>query len=95
MTMKDRTNRHNWRSLRGDNIMLRTVCTTVATVLMGSIAPAMAAVEEYDPPNNYATWVFLGFCALIVVAQLATLVRRGPRKSSLEMDKAAEHSEAH
>ena len=74
---------------------LRTVYTTVATVLMGSIAPAMAAVEEHDPPHNYAIWVFLGFCALIVVAQFATLLRPDPRKRSLEMDKAAKHSEAH
>ena len=74
--------------------MFRTVCITVATVLMGSIAPAMAAVEEHTPPHNYAVWVFLGFCALIVVAQLANLVKPDPRKRSLEMDQAAEHSEA-
>ena len=75
--------------------MLRTVCITLATVLMGSMVPAMAAVEEHDPPHNYAMWVFLGFCALIVVAQLATVANSGPRKRSLEMDKRAEHSEAH
>jgi hypothetical protein len=75
--------------------MLRTVCTTVVTVLMGTIAPAMAAVEERDPPHNYAIWVFFGFCALIVVAQFATLLKPNPRKRSLEMDKTAEHSEAH
>jgi hypothetical protein len=75
--------------------MLRTVGTTVATVLLGSIAPALAAVEEYDPPTNYATWVFLGFCALIVVAQLATLVRRGPRPHSRDMGQETEHSEVH
>jgi hypothetical protein len=75
--------------------MLRTVCITLATVLMGSIAPAMAAVEEHDPPDNYAVWVFLCFCALIIVAQLVTLVRTGPRKRPLEMDKPADHSEAH
>jgi hypothetical protein len=75
--------------------MLRTVCTTAATVLMGTIAPAMAAGEEYGSPNNYAIWVFLAFCALIVVAQFATLLKPNPRKRSLEMDKTAEHSEAH
>jgi hypothetical protein len=74
---------------------LRTVYTTLATVLMGTIAPAMAAVEERDPPHNYAIWVFLGFCALIVVAQFATLLMNpDPRKRSREMAKAAEHSEA-
>jgi len=75
--------------------MLRTVCITVATVLMGSIVPALAAVEERNPPNDYAVWVFLGFCALIVVAQVATLARTGPSRRSREMDQAAEHSEAH
>jgi hypothetical protein len=75
--------------------MLRTVGATVATVLLGSIVPALAAVEDYDPPNNYAVWVFLGFCALIVVAQVATMARTGPPRRSREMDKAAEHSEAH
>ena len=75
--------------------MLRTVCITLATVLMGSIVPAMAAVEEHDPPNNYAVWVFLGFLRPDHCRPVATLVRTGPRKRSLEMDKAAEHSEVH
>ena len=75
--------------------MLRTVYLMLANVLMGSIAPAMAAVEEHAPPNNYAVWVFLGFCALIVIAQLATLAKGDPRKSSRALDKPAEHSEAH
>jgi hypothetical protein len=75
--------------------MLRTLYITLITVLMGSIAPAMAAVEERDPPHNYAIWVFLGFCALIVVAQLATMAKRDPRMRSLEIDKGAENSEAH
>jgi hypothetical protein len=68
---------------------------TLITVLMGTIAPAFAAVEERDLPHNYAIWVFLGFCALIVVAQFATLMKPDPRKRSLKMDRAAEHSEAH
>ena len=75
--------------------MLRILYITLITVLVGTLAPAMAAVEERDPPHNYAIWVFLGFCALIVVAQLANLVKPDPRKRSLEMDQAAEHSEAH
>jgi len=75
--------------------MLRTLYILLTTVLMGTLAPAFAAVEERDPPHNYAVWVFLGFCALIVVAQLANLVKPDPRKRSLEMDQAAEHSEAH
>jgi cytochrome c-type biogenesis protein CcmH/NrfF len=96
MTMKDRTRQPRAPAdLRGESVMLRTVCITVTTVLMGSIVPALAAVEGYDPPNNYATWVFLGFCALIIVAQLATLARRGPRQRSRELDQAAEHSKAH
>jgi hypothetical protein len=73
----------------------RTGYTTLAIVLLGTIAPAMAAVEERDPPHNYAIWVFLGFCALIVVAQFATLLKPDPRRRSREVDQAAEHSEAH
>ena len=75
--------------------MLRTLYITLITVLAGTLAPAMAAVEERDPPHNYAIWVFLGFCALIVVAQLATLMKPDPHKRSPGMNKGSEHLKAH
>lgn len=64
------------------------ILTVFTTLLSGSIMTAMAASEVRDPPSNLAIWIFLGFCALIIVAELGTLVRWGPKKQSKE---AVEH----
>lgn len=53
-------------------------------LLSGSLIPAMAAAEVRDSPSNLAIWIFLGFCALIIVAELGTLLRWRPGKQSGE-----------
>jgi hypothetical protein len=81
------------RSEGGFIMLVRSFIITIFTLLYGSIMPALAAAEERDDQSNLAIWVFLGFCALIIVAELGTLLRRGPEKQSkdeLEHD-AAEH----
>lgn len=66
-------------------MLVRTSFITVFAILLsGSIMTAMAASEVRDPPSNLAIWIFLGFCALIIVAELGTLVRWGPKKQSGE-----------
>jgi hypothetical protein len=53
--------------------------------LMGIIAPAtaFAAAEAMDDNSGILVWTFLGFCALIVVAQVlpAVLLLLGITKS--------------
>jgi len=41
--------------------------------LAAMVMPVLAAAEERDPPGNLAVQIFLGFCALIIVAQLVPL----------------------
>ena len=38
--------------------------------------PVLPAAEEREPAGNLAVWIFLGFCALIIVAQLFPLAAR-------------------
>lgn len=64
-------------------MLVRTSIITVFVMLLpGSIVSAMAATAGRDSPSNLAIWIFLGFCALIIVAVLGTLVRGEPRKQS-------------
>ena len=44
--------------------------------------PALAATGERDLDGNLAVWIFLGFCALIIVAQLFPMVWQLIRKRS-------------
>lgn len=36
----------------------------------GNVAPAWAAANGREDNSNLFVWIFLGFCALIIVAQL-------------------------
>jgi len=47
--------------------------TTVAGV-MGSVAEACAATARQDN-SSLVVWIFLGFCALIIMAQLLPVLR--------------------
>jgi uncharacterized membrane protein YjfL (UPF0719 family) len=78
---------------------VKTFIITLSTTLIGAIVPAAAAVEERDTPNNMAVWIFLGFCALIIIAQFGTLIMgaasRKISKDLSEHEKKPEHSKAH
>ncbi|MDD5414349.1 MAG: hypothetical protein PHH96_05955 [Smithellaceae bacterium] len=39
-------------------------------VWFGNVAPVWAAANAREDNSNLFVWIFLGFCALIVVAQL-------------------------
>lgn len=46
----------------------------LSVLLAATAMPALAAEAEREVSGNLAVWIFLGFCALIVIAQLLPLV---------------------
>lgn len=63
---------------------------TLAAIAM----PVLAAAEERDPPGTLAVQIFLGFCALIIVAQLVPLARQTLRRLSEKKSKIVETASA-
>ena len=51
----------------------RTAAGTLALV-MGSVTSALAASGAREDNSGVFTWIFLGFCALIIVAQMVPAV---------------------
>lgn len=51
----------------------RTAASTLALV-MGSVTSALAASGAREDNSGVFVWIFLGFCALIIVAQLIPAV---------------------
>lgn len=48
---------------------MKAIIAVISTVLFSAL-PAMAAEGARQDHSGLVVWVFLGFCALIVVAQL-------------------------
>ncbi|WP_373694397.1 hypothetical protein [Geobacter sp.] len=51
----------------------RTAASTLAMV-MGSVTSALAASGAREDNSGVFVWIFLGFCALIIVAQMVPAV---------------------
>ena len=51
----------------------RTAASTLALV-MGSVTSALAASGAREDNSGVFVWIFLGFCALIVVAQMVPAI---------------------
>lgn len=50
--------------------MKTTTLRNIVAVLIGSASTAFAATGAREDNSGLFVWIFLGFCALIVVAQL-------------------------
>jgi len=62
---------------------------TIITAITGlSALPAFGGTQDRVPPDNLAVWIFLGFCALIVLAQLVPMIR-----TLLQKKNTADHAE--
>ncbi len=46
------------------------ITATVISLLLSTAAPALAGSGARSDNSGFVVWVFLGFCALIVVAQI-------------------------
>ena len=77
------------------SVMKKVIIPGAALVALA--VPVLAAADEREPAGNLAVWVFLGFCALIVVAQLFPLVaqiwRRRPGFDAQKVEATDESSE--
>lgn len=51
----------------------RTAASTLALVL-GSVTSALAASGAREDNSGVFVWIFLGFCALIIVAQMVPAI---------------------
>lgn len=45
----------------------------ISSILAATAMPALAAAEGRGIPSEPIVWGFLGFCALIIIAQLLTM----------------------
>ncbi|ADI83436.1 MAG: hypothetical protein ACD_75C00742G0001 [uncultured bacterium] len=54
--------------------MKPTTITQAAALWLGSVVPALAASGAREDNSGVFVWIFLGFCALIIVAQLMPAV---------------------
>jgi hypothetical protein len=55
------------------SILTKTII--LITILAATAVPALSAAGEREQPNNFVVWMFLGLCALIIIAQVAPLIR--------------------
>lgn len=71
--------------------------TQTAALWLGSVAPALAASGAREDNSGIFVWIFLGFCALIIVAQLLPAMlmmlgfAKGLRKESAMATEEARH----
>ena len=95
-TMESNIDRHIERHEKED-VMKRSTCTNALALLLGTAAPALAASGAREDNSGIFAWIFLGFCALIVVAQVlpALLVMlgfaKGLKKAPAEATEKATH----
>jgi hypothetical protein len=56
---------------------MSTITRIITTIvfLAATAVPALSAAGEREQPNNFVVWMFLGLCALIIIAQVAPLIR--------------------
>ncbi|ABB33145.1 hypothetical protein GeomeDRAFT_1483 [Geobacter metallireducens RCH3] len=76
--------------------MKRSLAQTIA-VWLGMAVPALAASGAREDNSGIFVWIFLGFCALIVVAQLlpALLMMLGFAKGLKKEQPMAKESAHH
>ncbi len=77
--------------------MKRSSLSQTVAVWLGTAAPALAASGAREDNSGIFVWIFLGFCALIVVAQLvpALLMMLGFAKGLKKEQPMAKESSHH
>jgi hypothetical protein len=57
-------------------------------ILTATVIPALAATDERAQPDNFVVWMFLGLCALIIVAQVLPMIWSARKHARLAADLA-------
>ena len=72
-----------------------TRITMISSILATTAIPAFAATEGRGNPTDLIVWGFIGFCALIVIAQVAPLLRNVNKqsKAAAEQTKTVKHQQ--
>lgn len=72
-----------------------TRITMITSLLASTAIPALAATEGRGNPSDPIVWGFLGFCALIIIAQVAPLVRnlKKQSKAAAEQTNTVKHQQ--
>jgi len=60
-----------------------TRITMISSILASTALPAFAATEGRSNPTDLIVWGFIGFCALIVIAQITPQIRNLNKQSKI------------
>lgn len=73
----------------------QTRITMFTSLLTATAIPALAAADGRGNPSEPLVWGFLGFCALIIIAQIAPLARnlKKQSKTAAEQTKSVNHQQ--
>jgi hypothetical protein len=69
--------------------VLIKIVPLVATLTI-TVIPALAVTEGRSNPSEFFVWGFLGCCALIIVAQVAPMIRNIRKQSRIEAEQTKE-----
>jgi hypothetical protein len=69
----------------------------MSAILSALATPALAAAEERGQPDNLVVWLFLGLCAMIVIAQIVPLIghARKHARDAAEQAQARQQKQSH
>jgi len=70
---------------------MKTIVRSFIAALIATLAggPALAATGGREDHSSMVVWAFLGFCALIVIAQLLPAIRNARRLAREESERSA------
>ena len=60
----------------------------ISSILATTAIPAFAATEGRSNPTDLIVWGFIGFCALIVIAQITPQIRNLNKQSKSAAEEA-------
>ncbi len=71
---------------------MSTITRIITTIifLAATAVPALSTTGEREQPNNFVVWLFLGLCALIIIAQIAPLIRNLGKHAKIAAEKTGQ-----
>ena len=74
--------------------------SVLPVILATTATPVLAAEERSTAGSDMAVWIFVGFCAVLILSQIVPAIRNANKRTSetieeASKEKAAEHSRSH